>query len=202
MRTTMPSKDSYHHGDLKEALVSAALQQLAALGPDRFSMREVARQAGVSAAAVKYHFAGVSGLLTEIATRGHNALAAELEAAFPQGHKVPSDLLVDIGLAYLNFALEHRGMFLVMFRKDLIDPDTPTHRAARNRSFATLNQAAQFYLGQVNPGTPANVEEVALGAWSLVHGAAHLVLDGKVACGLTTEATLALFKPIFAAYRP
>jgi len=198
----MHNKDTYHHGHLKEALVTAALSQLDTRGPDHFSMREVARQAGVSAAAVKHHFTGITGLLTEIATRGHNALAARLEAAYPQGQEVPSDFLADMGLAYLKFALEHRGMFLVMFRKDLIDPDNPTHQIAGSRSFAALDQAAQLYLERVNPGAHGSAEQIALGAWSLVHGAAHLVLDGKVARGLTTEETLAMFRPVFAAYRP
>jgi hypothetical protein len=84
----------------------------------------------------------------------------------------------------------------------LIHPDAPNHRAATKRSLAALMKAAQLYRDHSSPRTSATAEQVALGAWPLVHGAAHLVLDGKVGNGLTTGATLALFRPIFAAYRP
>src|SRR5688572_4310334 len=103
--------DSYHHGDLRRALVEATEALLAEKGPEAFSLREVARRAGVSPAAPAHHFGDAGGLLAAVATAGFDGLAAALTAGEAKGGADPRRRLREQGVAYVEFALGHPGRF-------------------------------------------------------------------------------------------
>ena len=116
----MPPTRPYHHGDLRQAILTAAVAALAESGPARLSLRDLARRAGVSHAAPAHHFGDKAGLLTAIAAEGYNLLADTLTAA----QRRTADFL-EVGVAYVRFAVDHRAHFEVMFHPDLYHPDDP-----------------------------------------------------------------------------
>ena len=106
----------YHHGALREALIEATESLLAERGPDGFSLREVARRAGVSPAAPAHHFGDAAGLLTAVATLGFAGLTEALERGHALGGGDPRAALRGQGMEYVAFALRHPGRFRLMFR--------------------------------------------------------------------------------------
>lgn len=110
-----PVRDSFHHGDLRQALLGAAGAQLRAVGPDRFSLRETAREVGVSPAAAYRHFADKGALLAELAGQGFSRLAAVMETAIAAAGEDPVARLRASGRAYVAFALQEPAVFSLMF---------------------------------------------------------------------------------------
>ena len=165
-----PTARPYHHGDLPRALVAGAVEVLAEVGPSALSLREVARRAGVSHAAPAHHFGDKAGLLTAVAADGFNRLADELEEA--------ADFL-EVGVAYVRFAVSHEAHFGVMFRPELHRLDDPALVEAKARAAARLYPAA----GSVEAG---------VAAWSMVHGFATLWIDGALPPGLPADAEVAV----------
>src|SRR5215212_8272090 len=136
MSTTPPASNDarpYHHGDLPRTLLQAALEAIAESGPGALSLRDLARRAGVSHAAPAYHFGDKAGLLTAVATEGYELLADALTRA-----RETSDSFLDVGVAYVGFAVDHRAHFEVMFRPDLYHRDDPAVVAARHRGTQAL----------------------------------------------------------------
>ncbi|WP_418606964.1 TetR/AcrR family transcriptional regulator [Georgenia sp. SUBG003] len=123
----------YHHGDLRRAVLDAAVATIPETGPAGLSMRDLARRAGVSHAAPAHHFGDKAGLLTAVAAEGYDLLARVLVDA---QHRT-GDFL-ELGVAYVRFAVEHRAHFEVMFRPDLYHPDDPELLAARERAGEAL----------------------------------------------------------------
>ena len=157
----------YHHGDLRRALLRAAVETIGDAGPAAMSLREVARRAGVTHAAAAYHFGDKAGLLTAVAAEGYRLLGEALRDARPG--------FLEVGVAYVLFAVSHRAHFEVMYRPELYNPDDADVREARAA-------AAVLLYGSASPGE----EELAAGvaAWSLVHGLAMLWLNGNLPEGL------------------
>jgi AcrR family transcriptional regulator len=172
---------TYHHGQLRQALIQAAEMILAESGIDALTLRAAARRAGVSPAAPAHHFGSLQGLLTEVAILGFEALAAELEAGNARGGADPAARLREQGLGYVRFALAHPGRFLLMFRKELLDREQPRLQAAGARAFALLAEVVREVRG-LGTAPPLAVEDRAflLLAWSAVHGFAHLALEGQL----------------------
>ncbi|MFI6779727.1 TetR/AcrR family transcriptional regulator [Micromonospora sp. NPDC050276] len=165
----MAETRGYHHGDLRRALLAAALDAIEEDGQAALSLRDLARRAGVSHAAPAHHFGDKAGLLTALATQGFDLLAQELAAA-------GSDLLA-AGVAYVDFAVRHRAHFEVMFRPELHRADDAELIAARERAGAALRSAvAALPAG----GVPADAGRDALAAWSIAHGFATLWLAGAL----------------------
>jgi AcrR family transcriptional regulator len=167
----MPSDSSaashpYHHGDLRAALLRAAVDAIDESGPAELSVRAVARRVGVTHAAATYHFGDKAGLLTAIAAEGHRLLAEELE----QTERVRGDFL-EVGVAYVRFAVNHQAHFEVMFRRELYRPDDPELRAALAATARSLYGTSQVDRDQMAAG---------VAAWSLVHGIATLWLSGAL----------------------
>src|SRR3954465_7674531 len=106
---------AYHHGDLRRAVLDAALEVIADAGPGAISLRDLARRAGVSHAAPAHHFKDKAGLLTAIAVEGNELLADSLTDALDEERTG----LIDLGVRYVRFALEHPAHFEVMYRPDL-----------------------------------------------------------------------------------
>ncbi|WP_329187630.1 TetR/AcrR family transcriptional regulator [Streptomyces sp. NBC_01428] len=170
-----PPSDSarpYHHGDLRRAILGAALDVIGAEGPTALSLRDLARRAGVSHAAPAHHFKDRTGLLTAIAAEGYALLAAALDTA---------DDLRDAGVRYVRFAREHPAHFQVMFSPELLRGNDLELTAARTLAGERL-RAAVSDVPTEGRGEDARLAGVA--AWSLAHGFATLLLshnlDGPV----------------------
>lgn len=170
--TAQPTRP-YHHGDLRPALLRAAVEAIGQTGPAAMSLREVARRAGVSHSAAAYHFGDKAGLLTAVAAQGYRMLTEELRNA-----RVGGRSFLEVGVAYVRFAVSHRAHFEVMYRPELYRPDDPEIRQARAA-------AAVFLYGTASP----NAGQLAAGAaaWSLVHGLATLWLNGNLPPQLGTD---------------
>ena len=170
----------YHHGALKEALISAAEAVIAERGVDGFSLREAARRAGVSPAAPKHHFGDARGLLTAVAARTFKAFGDALE----EGDR-GSDRIARIrgqAMAYVRFALANPAGFDLMWRKALIDDNDPDYGAAGQRAFLILDRVVRRDAAHPNARFDAAAAP-SLAAWSLVHGFARLALDGVFGTG-------------------
>src|SRR4051795_10589408 len=117
---------AYHHGDLRRAVLDAALDVIATSGPGAISMRDLARRAGVSHAAPTHHFKDKAGLLTAFAAEGFDQLAKALATS-----RLASNSFLELGVTYVRFAVTRRAQFEVMFRPDLYHAADPELLAAR-----------------------------------------------------------------------
>lgn len=161
---------TYHHGDLRTALVSAA-EGLLASGAT-LSLRAVAKAAGVSHAAPYHHFSNLDALLAAVATRGFQDLAAHMEAAHPGAGTAAR--LVGHCTAYVAFALARPAAFRLMFSPLLQHKaDHPALQTAADGSFEVLRKAAHAHAAE-------GADELALAGWSLAHGLASLAIDGAL----------------------
>jgi AcrR family transcriptional regulator len=159
-------RSTYHHGDLRAVLLAEAARLIAESGAERLSLRELAREAGVSHAAPAHHFTDRRGLLTALAAEGFTLLAAALEGARPE--------FLDAAMAYVRFALEHPGHFAVMFDASLLDGSDPALLEAQMAASAEL---AGGVASLADPKAKANPKEAELAAWSMVHGFSMLWLN-------------------------
>jgi len=168
---------SYHHGNLREALIAGAEEILRERGVTGFSLREAARRAGVSPGAPAHHFGDSRGLLTAVAARGFQRLAEQLKSA---SQRVQRDARVKaVGNAYLDFARENGALFGIMWMRDLLDQTDCDYLATGRAAFNVLEEAA---LGQEVPvATAPRVPDASvIAAWAMVHGLARLTLDGAL----------------------
>jgi AcrR family transcriptional regulator len=163
------NRDTYHHGDLKAVILAKAATLVAERGADGISLRELAREAGVSHAAPAHHFTDRRGLFTALAAQGWRLLAEALAAARPD--------FIDAALAYVRFALDHPGHYAVMFDRSLVNADDPELVDAQNAAGAELAHGVGTLK---DPGAKADPQSAALAAWSLVHGFAMLLLNEAI----------------------
>lgn len=164
-------KRPYHHGNLRRELLDAAIEVISEVGAAGMSMREVARRAGVSSAAPAHHFGDRTGLLTALAAEGHQLLAAAMTTEYER-----SGNFLEVGVAYVRFAIDHRSHFDVMFRPELHDPDDPELRAGRTASASMLFEPAAL----ASRADEGRTHDAGIAAWSLVHGLANLILSGNL----------------------
>jgi AcrR family transcriptional regulator len=164
---------AYHHGDLRRAVLDAALEVIAADGPSAISLRDLARRAGVSHAAPAHHFKDKAGLLTAIALEGNEILAESLAEAIAEERTE----LIDLGVRYVRFALEHPAHFEVMYRPDLYHRRDPELVAARERTGKLLRGKVEA-MTEEHHLPDARVAQLA--AWSAAHGFANLVRGGNL----------------------
>jgi AcrR family transcriptional regulator len=183
-----PKKRAYHHGDLRRTLLDASIALIVERGLDQLSLREVARRAGVSPAAPYHHFATRQELLEALAVEGFVMLAesmrASLEAVADQGSV---ERFRATGVGYIRFALAHPAHFRLMFRPSLVPVSavaSSAKGAAQADSFQILLDAVDDTLKDQSIRAHLDRRGLALVAWSLVHGAAELLLDGPFALGL------------------
>jgi len=166
-------------GNLRQALLDAAVATLDEVGADRLSLREVARRAGVSHAAPAHHFTDKAGLLTAIATEGFGMLVTYLAGAQPGGTGQPVDHLAALGRAYAQFAEESPGRFEVMFRPGLLSVSDPAFQRAGDAAFGALRQhIAACQRRGWREREPADA--LAAAAWALAHGIAVLRMQGSL----------------------
>lgn len=171
---------SYHHGDLRNALLDAALQHIEQQREVSFTLRELAKTLGVSAAAPFRHFGSKRLLLAALAEAGYRLMKSRFDDIDRQFAADPVICLQRKGIAYVEFAVTHQAYFLAMNHPELADKsDLPELHATCSAAFASMQQsvAACGDRGLLAPCGPA---AATLAAWSAVHGLALLLIDGQL----------------------
>lgn len=161
----------YHHGDLRSALLAAAEAELAERGVEAFSLRSVAKRAGVSHAAPAHHFGDAGGVLTALATEGFRQFLAcqhRREALAPAD---PESQMIAAGTGYVDFALERPALFRLIFASDRLNRANPDLGAAGAASY-------QHLVDQVSALGGGDTDVAA--AWAMVHGLADLFISGRL----------------------
>ena len=197
----------YHHGDLRRALTDTALTMVTEDGAWNFTLREVARRAGVSHAAPYNHFADKAELLAEVAALGFRALRGEMDAAACRARSTRQAML-GIATGYVRFGVEHPAHYRLMFGPELAAKERyPVLQEASDATFGVLTGALERgqAAGDLRRGP---VRDQALAAWSLVHGLTTLLIDQRLSfLGVSTSeaerqarsAGVALFEGLSAA---
>jgi AcrR family transcriptional regulator len=183
----------YHHGNLKEALIRAALELIAKKGPAGFTFAEAARWAGVSPAAPYRHFRDRDELLADVARRGFEEFATRLEHAWNGGAPEPFAAFERLGRAYLEFARAEPAYYSAMFEAGVPHDMSPELSAAGDRAFAVIRTASERLIARMPQGKRPPALMVALHVWSLSHGIASLFArgdDGRRKLPMTAEELL------------
>ncbi len=171
MATTNPRTNRYHHGELPSALRAATAELVAERGPYGFSLREVARRAGVSHAAPAHHFGDSRGLLTAVAVEGFTMLCAAFDEAL-DGLDDPVERLTALGKAYVGVATENVGHFAVMWSDELVDDTDERLVELAAEAYGFLERSVTAVADIHNPDL--DIDAAATLAWSAVHGLATL----------------------------
>ncbi len=184
----MSTRATYHHGDLRRALLDTALQLIAEYGPNGFSLREAARAIGVSPAAVYRHFADKPALITALAVEGHARLATAMEEAAaraqgPDARARSVAALGAIGRAYIDFAVKHPSFFRVMFGASGHAEESPLSCVASDRYGYEILTESLDELVATGAIPSERRPSAAICAWSLVHGFSTLVIEGALTFG-------------------
>lgn len=173
------TKQGYHHGDLANALLDAAEAELSTSGIERFSLRAVAKRAGVSHAAPAHHFGDSRGLLTALAARGYERLLAAQTAREQQAPPDPQQQIIASALAYVAFAMDHPDLFRLMFNSAV--PDRSDARFF-DVALSVFDRLVRHTKG-LNGNDPYNDQESMLdliASWAVVHGLAELIISGRI----------------------
>jgi AcrR family transcriptional regulator len=171
----------YHHGNLKEALVRAALELIAEKGPAGFTFADAARWAGVSPAAPYRHYRDRDALIADVARRGFDAFAAALAKAWDDGKPDVLPAFERLGRAYLDFARKEPAYYSAMFEAGVAPDSDPDLRTASDSAFAVLRAAAEKLVTMMPPKGRPPALMVALHIWSMTHGIASLFGRGDAA---------------------
>jgi len=164
----------YHHGNLREALIRAALELIAKKGAAGFTFAEAARFAGVSPAAPYRHFRDRDELMASVALRGFEQFEAALARAWDDGRPDAFVALERLGKAYLEFARTQPAYYSAMFEAGVPAGADPALRSAGDRAFAVLRGAAERLCATAPPGGRPPALMVALHIWAMAHGTASL----------------------------
>ena len=171
----------YHHGNLKEALIRAALELIEKKGPAGFTFAEAARWAGVSPAAPYRHFRDRDELLSDVARRGFDQFEAALTRAWDEGRPDVSTAFDRLGKAYLEFARMEPAYYSAMFEAGVPLDASPELRDAGDRAFAVLRRATEALIATMPAKSRPPVLMMALHIWALSHGIASLFGRGDAA---------------------
>jgi AcrR family transcriptional regulator len=172
----------YHHGNLKEALLQAALDLIATKGAAGFTFADAARSAGVSPAAPYRHFRDRDELLSNIAQRGFEQFESALSEAWDDGRPDTVSAFERVGKAYLAFAREKPAFYSAMFESGLAADVSAPLQAAAERAFGVIRAAAERLAALAPPGSPRPPAlMMALHIWSMSHGVASLFARGDAA---------------------
>jgi AcrR family transcriptional regulator len=168
----------YHHGNLREALMQAALGLIADKGPSGFTFAEAARSAGVSPAAPYRHFRDRDALMAEVATRGFGKFESELERAWDEGGPDPLQAFIRLGRAYLAFARSEPAYYAAMFESALPRASYPALNEAGQRAFDVLRTASESICALLPKERRPPELMMSLHIWSMAHGIASLFARG------------------------
>ncbi len=181
---TNPKPESYHHGNLRQALLDAARAIAEEGNLEQLTLREVARRAGVSHAAPYHHFKDKAAIMTALALESDARLEAAMRAAM-KGVKTPEARLNAIGVTYVVHAFEHPNEFRMLFRHEtqaMLEPPCIPKEGA----YAVLLECVEACLKAKVIQFP-DTETGALYLWSLVHGLATLIVDGPLHRTVTSK---------------
>jgi AcrR family transcriptional regulator len=168
----------YHHGNLREALVIAALDLISKKGPAGFTFADAARAAGVSPAAPYRHYKDRDALLLDVAQQGFEAFARALESAWDGGKPNAREAFDRLGRAYLNFARTKTAYFVAMFESGLSATDHPEMVIEGNRAFGILCAATGALVESIPAERRPPAQLMALHIWAVSHGIASLFARG------------------------
>jgi len=174
-----PSNGSYHHGNLRHALIAQGRLELEKMGPQELSLRNLARAVGVSEAAPSRHFAGKAGLLAAIAADGFGELAC-IRARITNSGDDALTVAYRMMDAYVDFAREHKGLFNLMVGPRIVARDAYPELSSRSaESFNAFARAVEEYARECGWQKEA-LPFVVHGAWAMEHGLATLILSERV----------------------
>ena len=173
-------KRGYHHGNLKQALVEAALGLIETKGPTGFTLSEAAKNAGVTPAAVYRHFEGREDLIVECARQGHGIFADLMEHAFNGGQPTALAAFEATGRAYLAFARKFPGHYMAMFESGVSANASPELATAANRSKGVLERAAEALSEHIPPEKRPPPTMFSAHIWAMSHGVVELFARGEV----------------------
>lgn len=168
------SKKGYHHGNLRSALVDAALALIERQGPQGLSLSDAARSVGVTPAAVYRHFAGRDDLIAECARQGFDLFAEEMRRAWNDGRPNPLRAFEAVALAYLDFARDHPGHYMAMFESGISLSLNPDLARAHERALAVFARAAEPLIERLPDDRRPPAAMFAAHVWALSHGIVEL----------------------------
>ena len=172
-------KRGYHHGNLKQALVDAALGLIEEKGPTGFTLSEAAKKAGVTPAAVYRHFQGREDLLIEVARQGYEIFADLMEYAYESGQPSASASFSATGRAYLAFARKHPGHYMAMFESGLSLHSNAELARVATRASGILERAAQDLLQRLPADRRPPAAMFSAHIWAMSHGVVELYARGN-----------------------
>ncbi|MDG1127939.1 TetR/AcrR family transcriptional regulator [Seohaeicola sp.] len=167
-------KQGYHHGNLRQALVDAALDLITRQGPTGFTLSEAAKQAGVTPAAVYRHFEGREDLIAEAARQGYEIFAEVMQVAYESGQPSALAAFEATGRAYLAFARKYPGHYIAMFESSISVNRTPDLAQAAARARAVLETAASELSQHIPPEKRPPASMFSAHIWAMSHGVVEL----------------------------
>ncbi|CUS56896.1 MAG TPA: TetR family transcriptional regulator [Hyphomonas sp.] len=176
--TEKSSRKTYHHGDLASELLRAAERELSENGIESFSLRAVAKRAGVSHGAPAHHFRDARGLLTALAASGFRRLVATQEARQDAAERDVRSQQIAVGLGYIDFALENPALFRLMFSSEKPDRTVADLGAASIAAYEKLMSGVRSVVGNNPPDDPGAMKHV-MASWAMAHGLADLIVSGR-----------------------
>jgi AcrR family transcriptional regulator len=186
----MESKDTYHHGDLKNALIRAGGEILAREGASALSLRKVAREAGVSHSAPYAHFKDKQALIAAISMEGFKQLLGNLETVEKEYEHAPEHLLVEASWVYMQFAMQESDIFKVMFSGVLEkEKDYPELVEVIQKTFQVV---VRVVIACQAAGILRNGDAplIAMTIWAQIHGLVSLYLEGQISHTILDEHSL------------
>jgi AcrR family transcriptional regulator len=180
------TKEAYHHGDLRDALLRAAEEALSAMPLEEVSLREIARRAGVSHAAPKHHFSTLGQLFGEVAARGFEKFVGDLQHAIDSDpDQTPESRLAAMCRAYIRFAVDHPTVYALMFgKRDNEVQTTPRLASCMIAAWVQLESQVEEVVGF------ARGQAAAVTVWSMVHGFSALKLERKLPPNVRADAAI------------
>ncbi|NOE26142.1 TetR/AcrR family transcriptional regulator [Ruegeria sp. HKCCD6157] len=168
------TKRGYHHGNLKQALIEAALSLIEDKGPTGFTLSEAAKTAGVTPAAVYRHFQGREDLIAEAARQGFEMFADLMQYAYDEGQPSALAAFEATGRTYLAFARKNPGHYIAMFESGISPNRTPELSLAANRAKAVLEKAAADLSQHIPPDKRPPASMFSAHIWAMSHGVVEL----------------------------
>ncbi len=173
------SKRGYHHGNLRQALVDAALTLIEEKGPTGFTLSEAAKQAGVTPAAVYRHFEGRDDLIAEAARQGYEVFADLMDYAYKKGQPSALASFEATGRAYLAFARKYPGHYVAMFESGISVNRTAELARLSGRALGVLERAAEELSAHIPPDRRPPAQMVSAHIWAMCHGVVELFARGS-----------------------
>ncbi|QUS35066.1 TetR/AcrR family transcriptional regulator [Falsirhodobacter algicola] len=173
------ARRGYHHGNLRQALVEAALELIAEKGPQGFTLSEAAKRADVTPAAVYRHFAGRDDLIMEAARQGYDIFGALMDYAYDEGRPSALSAFEAVGRAYIAFARKYPGHYMAMFESGLSVQRHADLAQAAARCTAVLERAAERLSAHIPPEKRPPAAMFSAHVWAMSHGVVELFTRGE-----------------------